>query len=382
MAKTYKNAFTLDGRVKPGVGVTPKKVAAVQKLVEESMSGDRQSKGVLEEALSSSDALFNFTHLINLNFLPQFEKAPRQWTNIATTRLVPDFRETINYELDPQWDSKTLGDGDPVFTAPVIPEGTEYPEAYFKGREGEGAKLGKRGFQFGFTFEALTNDSLGVIASVPQRMLQVALDTEESEVFGSMVASGTSTNSLVAGTNPDGTSVVINAALTRDSLIQALIQIKKRKHNGRYITFNGGFNLIVAPGAKLNAEFQLYSQHLTEITKSSGARKFSAADVSLVAGISEIIESPYVSETAWFLVPTPGSVGASRETLQLLKLIGHEVPELRIEDFAGNFTGGSKVSPFEGSFSNDTSKFRMRQFAKGHNWMPSAMLWSKGTGQA
>lgn len=377
MTKMYKNPFTLDGRVKPGVGVTPKKVDAVRRLVEESMSGDRQAKGMLEEAMSTSDAILNFAHLVNLNFLPQFEDAPRQWTKIASTRLVPDFREAINYELDPKWDSNTLGDGDPVFTAPRIPEGTEYPEAYFGAQEGTGAKLEKRGFQFGFTFEALTNDSLGVISSVPQKMLQVALDTEEAEVFGALVASGTKDNALVDGTNPDGTAVSGGAAFTRDALIQALIQLKQRKHNGRYITFNGGFKLVVAPGAKINAEFQLYSQALKEIDDTTG-RRYDASDAALVAGVTEIIESPFVEGNAWYLVPAPGTVGAGRETLQLLKLIGHEAPELRVEDLTGSYVGGGKVAPFEGSFQNDTSKFRMRQFAKGHNWFPSAVLWSPG----
>ena len=196
-------------------------------------------------------------------------------------------------------------------------------------------------------------------------------------MFGALVASGTDDNALAGGTNPDGAVVSSGAAFTRDALIQALIQLKQRKHNGRYITFNGGFKLVVAPGAKINAEFQLYSQALKEIDDTTG-RRYDASDAALVAGVTEIIESPFVEGNAWYLVPAPGTVGAGRETLQLLKLIGHEAPELRVEDLTGNYVGGGKVAPFEGSFQNDTSKFRMRQFAKGHNWFPSAVLWSPG----
>lgn len=372
--------FTLNGKVRPqNRSVTPKKVMALKGLIEEAMAGDRQAKGMLEEAISTSDAMFNWTHLVNLNFVPQFADAPRQWTKIASVRKVSDFREVYEYELDPQWDSNTLGDGDPVFTSPLVPEGTAYPEAYFSGKAMKGSGLKKYGFGSGFTFEAFINDSLGVISSIPDKMMRVALDTEDALVFNALKTQATSSQALKAGTNPDKTAVVANAPFTRNSLIQALIQVKQRKHNGRYITFNGGFNLVVAPGMKLNAEFQLYGLKLDSVEDANG-RKYNASDAALVAGVTEIIESPFVSGNAWYLVPAPGSLGAGREVLQLHKLIGHENPELRIENVTGNYVGGGTVSPFEGSFDTDTSRFRIRQFGAGFNWFADAVIWSAGTG--
>ena len=372
--------FKLGGKVRPqNSNVTPKKVMAVKGLIEEAMSGDRKAKGMLEEAISTSDAMFNWAHLVNLNFVPQFEDAPREWTKIADVRKVSDFRDVYEYELDPQWDSNTLGDGDPVFTSPEIPEGTAYPEAYFSGQAAKGSGLRKYGFGSGFTFEAFMNDSLGVINSIPEKMMSVALDTEEALVFGALKDQATTTQALGAGTNPDGTSIAANAPLTRDSLIQALYQVKQRKHNGRYITFRDNFKLVVAPGMKANAEFQLYGLLLNKVTNADG-REYSASDAKMVAGITEIIESPFIAGTAWYIVPAPGSIGAGRSALKLHKLIGHENPELRVENVTGNYVGGGAVSPFEGSFDTDTSRFRIRQFGRGFNWFPESVIWSDGSG--
>ena len=135
----------------------------------------------------------------------------------------------------------------------------------------------------------------------------------------------------------------------------------------------------MAPGAAINANWQLYGLTLDSVNDSAG-RKYSAADAQLVAGVTEVIESPFVSGNAWYLVPDPGSLGAGRDVLKLHKLIGHETPELRVENVTGNYVGGGTVSPFEGSFSTDTSRFRIRQFGSGFNWFPNAVIWSTGAG--
>lgn len=381
MTTKFKDTFTLDGKLRPGLGVTKKKVAAVAGLIDEAFMGNRTAKGTLEEALSTTDAMFNYTHLVGLNFVPQFAEEPREWQKIASVRQVSDFREVIDYELDPQWTSNTLGDGDPVFTLPKIPEGTPYPEAYFEGQEAAGARIAKYGAGTGFTFEAFINDSLGIIAQMPDKLREVALDTEEAFVFNALKANAGNDQKLAAGTNPDGTAVVADAPFTRDALIQAMIQLKQRKYNGRYIQFNGGFVLVVAPGMKINAEFQLYSQALDRLNKNSGAREFTASDAALVAGITDIIESPFVEGNAWYLTPAGGKIGAGRNTLQILRLIGHEAPELRIEDVTGTYVGGGKVSPFEGSFDTDQARFRVRMFGGGFNFFPDSVLWSAGTGK-
>jgi hypothetical protein len=90
MTINYTDGFTLDGRVKPRLGVTKKKVGAVKLLTEATMRGDRIAKGTLEESLTTSDAIFNLAHLVSINTLAQYPEAPRVWNQIATTRIVSD----------------------------------------------------------------------------------------------------------------------------------------------------------------------------------------------------------------------------------------------------------------------------------------------------
>ena len=67
---TYTDGYTLDGRVKPGPGVTKAKVMAVKKMVEATMRGDRIERGRLEESLTTSDAIFSYAYLTTINILP------------------------------------------------------------------------------------------------------------------------------------------------------------------------------------------------------------------------------------------------------------------------------------------------------------------------
>lgn len=127
--KTYKDNFTLDGRLRPGLGVTPKKVAAVKELFEARNSGDFMADAKLKEALTTSDAIFNFAHFANINFLPNYDDAPRVWRDIAGVRETPDLKPVTLYSLNRSWsngdgESSVLGGGNPN-VAPVIPR--RYP---------------------------------------------------------------------------------------------------------------------------------------------------------------------------------------------------------------------------------------------------------------
>ena len=94
------NEFTLNGMLRVPVGVTEKKVQAIRDLVDETMSGSRSAKGLLEEAMVSSDAVFNLAYLTELNVLADFDNFEnRNWSSIATTRPVSDFRNVTLYSL-------------------------------------------------------------------------------------------------------------------------------------------------------------------------------------------------------------------------------------------------------------------------------------------
>jgi hypothetical protein len=383
MAKQYQNEFTLDGLLKAPVGVTEEKVLALRDLVDETMAGSRVAKGTLEEAMSSTDAVFNMAYLTELNVLqdfPEFEE--REWSAIAGTRQVSDFRDATLYSLRPDWSAGgTLGSGDPVFVAPRVPEGANYPYAYLEQESSQQVGgIVKRGFKTGFTFEAFINDSVGFLQALPESMRQIALDTDTWEVFNALVTGVTSSEQLDGGPVPFGETTVTvlpNAPISRNAIIRAQIELGERTLNGRKIVVSGGYTLIIPAGQRLWVEYMLNSV-VGPTGYDDGPATYVIQGYNPLAGI-EIIESEFVPEDAWYLLPKSNQ--ANRPILELLRLVGHEVPELRVQGNTGTYVGGGAVSPFEGSFDNDTADFRLRMFTKGILWTKELVVWSDGSGE-
>lgn len=383
MAKEYANGFTLDGRLKAPVGVTEEKVSAIRDLVDETMSGSRAAKGVLEEAMVSSDAVFNLAYLTELNVLEDFPAdEERNWASIAGTRQVSDFRPATLYSLRPDWSAGgTLGSGDPVFVAPRIPEGANYPYAYLEQESNQQVGgIVKRGFKTGFTFESFINDAVGFLQALPQSMTGIALDTDEWEVFNALISGVSDDEQLNGGPIPygeDTATVLPNAPISRNALVRAMIELSERTINGRKVVVSGGYDLIIPAGQRMWVEYVL--NNITGPTGYDDANGFTFTinGYNPLAGI-EIIESEFVPDNAWYIIPKANQ--ARRPILELLRLVGHELPELRVHGNTGTYVGGGDVSPFEGSFDNDSADFRLRMFTKGILWTKELIVWSDGSG--
>ena len=386
-ARTYKNPFTLDGRVKSVPGVSNRKVDAVKGLLERHYAGDAIATATLHEALTSSDAIFNMTHLATLNFVPQYDMAQRVWSQIAGTRTVPDFKPVTLYSLNRSWTdgnggSQVLSDHG---AAPVIPEGTAYPYAYISGEVAAGGSIVKRGFKTDWTLEARINDGLAALERLPSEMLEVSLDTEEADVWGALTTQKTAASNLLGGLVP-GNAVAIpaNAPFSRDAVIRAIIELSQRALNGRKIQVTGNFNLLVPTGQAVYVNFVL-NQTLNAISTNpaAGTPEFLYqvnGGYNPLAGIS-VIESDWVTGTQWYLVPKPGAT--RRPVLERLDLRGYSTPQLFVENLAGNYVGGGTVSPFEGSFSADVITLKLRQFGGGVLWDGGiGICYSSGTGTA
>ena len=371
-----KNALTLDGRLPLPAGVTETKLKAMRELVEATSRGNRMAAGTLVEAMTTSDAVFNFAHLVNINIMPRYDEAPRTWKELAGTRPLSDFRPAVFYSLAREWDDGTLGDGTPRHISPVVPEGVAYPYATLRGEDYEGGSLHKRGFKVGLTWEALVNDAVGFVRALPDEILNVALDTEEYEVYNALISGVGVGQQLAAGTNPDGTTFAINAPLSRAALIGGISQLGARTIGGRKVVVSGGYSLVVAPGQRANAEYQINNLLLVDTKVGTNpVQAFNNNGYNPLSGI-KVIESEYVSGAAWYLIPKT----SRRPILELGTLIGNEGPELRINNATGSYVGGGVVAPFQGSFSNDSIDFRVRQVIQGLNWTPDAIVWSEGDG--
>lgn len=383
-AKTYKNPLTLDGKIKLDPHVTPAKVKAVKELAEATMSGDRRAKGILEESITTSDAIFNYAALVNANVLPEFETEPDTWNQIAGTRLVSDFRAPTLYSIVPEYQPGVVGSGTPRGVLPVVPEAAAYPYATLEQETSEVGGIRKHGLKAGFTMEAWLNDSVGALQAIPDSFRRLARDTDEAEVYTALVQGVTAASELVGGQVPTGATVPANAPLSRDALIRAIIEIGERQVNGRYVRIAGGFNLIVPRGQGVFANFIL-NQTLGEIRQTDGGNQFVYGvngGYNPLGNIS-VVESEYIVATGtdvpWYLVPQQGTTGG-RPVLELLRLVGHELPELRVNNATGVYVGGGAISPFEGNFENDAADFRIRTFARGILWSPELIVFSDGTG--
>lgn len=383
MAKEYKDEFTLDGRLKAPVGVTEEKVEALRDLVDETMAGSRAAKGTLEEAMVSTDAVFNLAYLTELNVLADFDEFEnRNWSKIATTRQVSDFRNVTLFSLRPDWSAGgTLGSGDPVFVAPRIPEGANYPYAYLEQETNQQVGgIVKRGFKTGFTFEQFINDAVGFLQALPESMRGIALDTDEWEVFNALITGVTSSEQLDGGPIPFGDetiTVLPNAPISRNALVRAMIELGERTINGRKVVVSGGWTLLIPAGQRMWVEYIL-NNVVGPVGYDDGAATFLINGYNPLAGI-ELIESEFIPDNAWFLIPKANQ--ARRPVLELLRLVGHELPELRVQGNTGTYVGGGDVSPFEGNFDNDTADFRLRMFTRGILWTKELIVWSDGSGE-
>lgn len=370
MATEYKDQFTLDGKVKPlRPYVTRAKVEAADRLLSAALKGDRIAAGQLSEVFTTSDLKFNLAHLATITAIPQFEAAERTWSQIAGVRTVPNFEKTRLQSIYGELTGSAIHEDGGFVT---VPEGAPYPHVNITGAEAFYASVQKFGGRFGFTWESHVNDIEGFFENIPTEMVQAALDTEEREVYQALAQA---TNTMAGGTLPDGTVVAANAPVSVDAISQAIYELETTEINGRAIgASSNGYNVIVPVGKKRILDYEM-SKNIIYIQ--DGSVTFGPGDRSWM-GSATIIESAFVTGTVWYVLPKPG--GVRRPVLELGRLRGHELPELRVSNDTGTYIGGSAVSPFEGSFDNDTVDLRIRMVCGGILWDDTFVLKSTGAG--
>lgn len=370
MAHEYKDQFTLDGKLKPqGRVVTRAKVEAADALLQKAMRGDKIAAGTLAEAFSTTDLPFNVAHLISAVTIPQFEAAERTWTQVAGVRTVNDFGPVRLQSLyGDVTGSGVHGNGGLV----TVPEHTPYPHITVTGAEAFYAKLRKLGARFTWSWESNVNDVAGFFENIPNELLQLALDTEEREVYDALV-NGT-TEELDSQTLPDGTVVPANAPISPNAIWAAIIQLQNVEVNGRKVGRATGYNIVVPAGTK---DFIEYALNRTIISVQDGEITYGPGDMSALSNIS-IVETSFLTGTEWIVLPKPGAI--RRPVLELLRLRGYEAPELRVQANAGNYLGGGVVSPFEGDFEADEIAMRVRFVAGGVLWSTDFSVKSDGSG--
>lgn len=376
---TYKDPISLDGRLSVDKRwVTQEKMDYTADLLERRARREYSAEGTLKEALTTTELPFNLAQLASINFIENYDEAPREWETVATTRPVNDLKPATLWSLNRSW---TNGNGDSgVVTpagAPVVPEGTVYPYAYLAGQSSEGGKAEKHGFKTDWTLEAQINDGLGLIDELPDAMLEVASDTDEDVVWGALSTQITSASELVGGAIPGGTTVLPNAPFSRDALIRAIIELSERFINGRRIQVRGGYNVVVPVGQGVFAQFIL---NQTFASVDDGSFTLNIEGYNPLAGVS-VVESPIATGNEWYLLPKPGAT--RRPVLERLIVRGYETPQLFVENLTGNYVGRrpGSAAPWEGSFNADVITLKLRHFVGGTVWDNGlAVVYSDGSG--
>lgn len=367
----YKDQFTLDGRLKPASPqVTRAKVAEADRLLAAALRGDHAAAGILREVHTTSDLPLALAHLVSATVIPQFDEAPRVWSDLATVREVPTFdRVRLTSLVRDLSGSGVHEDGG----LPVVPEGAPYPHVTITGAEAFYAKVKKNGAAFSMTWESTINDIEDFYGNLPDELLNLALDTEEREVMDALKSTATT---LTGGTLPDGSTVPANAPVTPNAIWQAIIELSSKTVNGRVVGRSStGYNVVVPVGVKDFVDFKL-NQAVVAIQ--DGSITFGPGDRSALNGVT-VIESPYLTSTEWYIAPKKG--GLRRPVIELGRLRGYTQPELRVASTGSFYAGSSRQVPFnEGSFTNDTIDFRVRYVCGGILWDDTYVIKSTGAG--
>lgn len=365
---------------RPTARLSGEKLNAMKGLVEGVLSGDHGKIGRLKEHFTTGDdAIFSFAYLTNLQVLELFAGEVRTWAEIADTKSYTSFEAPKRYTTDLQIEGfarPVEEPGKPGDVAPIVPEGSPYPTFTFSGELLVGGRLRKRGAKFELTWEKIVDDLENLVPQIPSLITETFLNAEEWEIYGTLREIATAARALKAGTNLDGTTSVANAPLSREALIQAVTQLKNRTIDGRRVRINGGLTLVVPIGASDAANFYINTIQLAGITDTPN--EFVVGNWNPLSSITKVVESEYVEDGEWFLLPAKGST--PNPVLELMKLAGHEDIELRVENVTGQYIGGGAVSPFEGSFDTDGAAFRGRYPLKGASWAPDLVIWSDGSG--
>lgn len=383
--------LTCENRLEVNPHVSERKYLAMAEMVAGTQMGGFAAERAttdLRESLATTDGVFSFTHLLNVRNLPEFDKAERQWTKIASVETVDDFEPTTfeSFRID-LGDKLKYGKGNKgkAGVAPRVAEGDTYQYTTGYSQENVKVAIEKRGFKYGVTLERILSRLRPVIRQLPDDMLQIGLDTDEFLVFQAL-QDGLGTNrQLAAGTAPvSGVAVPANAAFSIDALRLALTQITQRVLNGRKVTLASSYYIVVATGMGEIVEAELdKAKLLRQIVTPTGGSDFyyGAPSLGNLGRIAGVIESEWINDPdAWYVTPAAGA--SRRPGLVKLQLAGRTAPEVLVNNFTGTLLrGGNGSSPFDlAHFDNDTVDLKHRQFTNSAMITSDQAIWSNGSG--
>jgi hypothetical protein len=376
--------LSFEGRLEVHPYVNEAKYRRMSQLVADSLRGGFDGeRAALEarESLAARDGAFSLAHLITARNLPEFDAAERQWTKIASVETVDDFEPTTFQRFAADFSGLEAGKGTKGHqVSPRVAELGTYTYAYGYTEEAVRAAIEKRGFKFGLSLEKLIGNFRRYIRTLPDDMLQVALDTDEFLVFDRLQTSAAPGNRLAAGVDPvTGDVIPANATVSAAAIAEGLRQISRRVVDGKKVPLASSYYVVVATGEAEAVEDDLRRAR-SVIQIQDGTVVYGPPDNTKLGRIAGVIESEFIEEDGrWFLTPAAGST--RRPGLVKLQLAGRTAPEVLVNNFTGSpIRGGNGSSPFDlAHFDNDSVDLKLRQFTNSAQITQYQMIWSDGT---
>lgn len=359
-----------------GVGVrgrkkTPQylaKLGEAANFVAEVYSGKRAG-WQLKEALGTSDFSNLFGDILDRQLLGSYLETPVVYRNFARIGSVSDFRTVKRF---------VLNGSEAVLS--VVPQQAEYPESSVA----DGAysySVQKYGRRIGFSWEAMINDDLDALKSIPERFGKAARRSESK--FATQLycdASGPHASFYTVGHNNKVTS---NPVLSTAALQTAMkILAAQVDADSEPITIDA-VHLVVPPALEITA-LNILNALQMEIVESGGTsnQKLIAANwmkdkltLSVESQIKNVATTAN-ADTSWWLFAAPS---AGRPALEIGFLRGHESPEVFIKAPNASMVGGGSDA-LNGDFDTDTVQYKVRHVFGGTRMDPKMTVASNGSG--
>lgn len=380
--------LTCGGRLTVSRFVNERKALAMAQMIEGARLGGyagERARTDLKETLSTSDAPHAFAALVNVRNLPQYDEVEPDFAPLVRNETVPDFNPIQFFALKTNFQNLENGkDNDGQRIAPLVPELDTYQYAFGYTQVDTSLAVQKRGFKMGWSLERGVNDPYGLITRFPQDMLNVGLKTDQYVVIRALVSGVTAASNLDAGVDPiTGDTIPVNAPISGAALRAAIRQIGQRTDaDGNPVPVPSSFRVVVPVGTAEDVELSIaLARGLATIQ--DGNLVYNAASLrsfDSLGRIKGVIESEFVEDGFWYLVPDASAVEIP--ALVRVNLAGYTAPEVYVSNWNGSpILGGASSSPFQAySFDNDSIDLKYRQFVNAALFSEDAIVWSDGTG--
>jgi hypothetical protein len=380
--------LTCGGRLTVSPFVNERKALRMAEMISAGKAGGHAGQRArldLAESLATSDAPHAFAALTNFRNLPQYDEIVPDYEPITTTETVPDFDPIRFFALKANYAGLEFGkDNDGQRIAPKVAEGDTYQYAFGYTQVDTELAVEKRGFKLGWTLERGLKDTYGLISRFPTDMLRVAQKTDQYVVVRALTQGVTAASALDAGTDPiTGAAVPANAPISGEALRLAIRQIGQRTDaDGNRVPVPARFRVVAPVGTAQDVELVIaLARGLATIT--DGNLVYNAAAIrsfDTLGRIAGVIESEFVEDGSWYLVPEAGTTEIP--TLVRVQLAGYTAPEVYVSNWNGSpVLGGASNSPFQAySFDNDTIDLKLRTFVNAGLFSEDALVWSDGSG--